>query len=419
METEMQTTRQLYDSYEQRFWRTLAQRTRSREMEFVLGRREGAYVWEKDSGFRLLDCGGSGGVHSLGHRNPEILDALRGAIDCGLDAGLWSFPTHEMLAFNDALTDSAPAPSLNRSVVTLGATASIDLAVQFAAKVTGRTRIAAYLHGYHGHAGFAALVTGSEEEGIARYYGMPNPTGVFFSTYGDLAAVAGVLDETVAAVIVEPLNYETFAPAPEGFLTGLEALCRANGSLLIIDETRTGLSRSGKVWMSQHSGVQPDMLISGKGLGGGVYPVSALLTTEAIYETCMNGHPYAFASSMAGNEIATTVGRTVIEICGRPETLQGVAGLESRFAANFGDLCARHPGVFQPGTVLGGIATLGLVRKEDCATVGVELFRRGIYCHSVSVASPDVVKFFPVLTAPAEIADEVASALDDFAATRN
>ncbi|WP_197028225.1 aminotransferase class III-fold pyridoxal phosphate-dependent enzyme [Bosea sp. 117] len=411
----MTSTHALYDAYEQRYWRELVRRTRSRGIEFVLGRREGPYVWERDSGFRLLDCGLTGGVHGLGHRHPDILAALTGALEAGLDSGLWNFPTHEMLAFQDLMAALAPVPALNRTVVTLGATASIDLAVQFCARVTGRHKVLAYRHGYHGHAGFAAMVTGSESEGIAGHYGLPNSTARFFPNYGVLDDVAAAMGPDIAAIIIEPFNYETFAPPPADYLPGVEALCRRHGALLIIDETRTGLSRSGRLWMSEHDAFTPDILISGKGLGGGLYPVSALLTTEAIYDDCINGHAYGFASSMAGNEIACTVGRRVLEVASRPETLAHVARLEARFREAFAALCERHPGVYAPAHIRGGVVTLGLRDPADADAIGPALFRHGVYCHSVSLVDPLVVKFFPVLTAPLDIVDEVAEALDRFA----
>ena len=142
----------------------------------------------------------------------------------------------------------------------------------FSMRMTGRQKVLAYRHGYHGHAGFAAMVTGSEAEGIFGHYPVPNDRSVFFDEYGSLDSIATVLNDDCAAVILEPMNYETFAPAPSGFLPALAEMCKKRGALLIIDETRTGLSRSGRLWMTSYDDLKPDMLILGKGLGGGLYP---------------------------------------------------------------------------------------------------------------------------------------------------
>lgn len=411
----MTTSKEIYDAFEARSWRALARRTRDKGQEFVLGRREGAYIWDIEGRRRLLDCALTGGVHSLGHRNPEVFDALRGALDDGLDSGIWFFPTPALLEFQDRLTTLAPDPALCRSVVTLSSTASIDLAVQFVSRVTGRRHVLAYRHGYHGHAGFSAMVTGSVEEGIMEHYGQDNTVARFFERYGDLAEIEPLLTADVGAVILEAYDYETWIPAEPAFMQGLAALCKARGALLIIDETRTGLGRSGRFWLIEHMGVTPDILILGKGLGGGAYPVSAVLTTAAIYDECINSHKYGFASSMGGNELACVVGTRILEICGRPDFLAGVGRLSAAFETAFGALCARHPAIFEPGRILGGIVTIGLRDAGAARRAAAYLFEHGVLCHSTSVISPARLKFYPVLTADPAIADEIAAVLGRFA----
>lgn len=411
----MTTSQAIYDAFEERSWSALARRSRDQGREFVIGRREGPYVWNLEGTRRLLDCTLTGGVHSLGHRNPQLLATLRGALDEGLDGGLWVFPTPQMLTLQDALAAVAPDPSLNRSVITLSSTASIDLAVQAAALHTGRPHVLAYRHGYHGHAGFAAMVTGSQEEGIIDFYGLPNTVGRFFERYGDLDEITIALTPDVAAVILELFDYETWAPAAPDFLAGLASLCRERGALLIVDETRTGLGRSGRFWMCQHSGLAPDMLITGKGLSGGLYPASALLTTRAIYDGSINAHRYGFASSMGGNELSCVVASKVLEICGRPEFYAGIEALAARFEERFAELCLHYPTVFEPGTVLGGIVTLGTKTPAIAKAAAASLFISGVLCHSISSVPPARVKFYPVLTAGAAIADEIADALAAFA----
>ena len=411
----MQNIGAIFDAYESRSWRSVARRQREQGIEFVLGRRDGAYVWDIDGTRRLLDCSTSGGVHTLGHRQPEIVAELHAALDRGLDGGLWMMPNAEHLALQDILASTAPGPALCRSVLTLSASASIDLALLFAFRLTGQHKVVAFRHGYHGHAGFAALVTGALEEGILSHYNLPSGFGCFFDTYGDAAAVRDAMTGGVAAVIVEPMNYETFAPASPGYLQELHKLCRDRGALFIVDETRTGLGRTGKLWMCEHYGVVPDVLVCGKGLSGGLYPNSALMTTEAIYERCINQHPYAYASSLGGNEISATIGRKVLEIASRADTLAATRALEDRMRARFAGLCQAHNEVYAPGTTLGGIATLRLKNPAHKSIIARDLFALGVLCHSVSTIDPLVVKFFPVVTAGPGVADEIADALDEFA----
>jgi acetylornithine aminotransferase len=407
-------TQEVLDGYRDRSWRFLADLQTQSGMEFVVGKREGSYLWNLEGDRRVLDCGNGGGVHSLGHRNPEIIATLQDAVS-RLDAGMWAMPSPEVLALDDAFAASAPVPSICRSVPTLSSSISIDLAIMFSFRVTGRTKVLAYRYGYHGSSGLAALATGSDVEGWFDHYHLPREHSVFFENYGEIDAIERCLTSDCASIILEPMNYETFAPAPAGFLQQLGRLCRERGVLLIIDETRAGLGRSGRTWMTSHYKVEPDMLILGKGLGGGVYPASAVLTTRSIYDECMNTQRWGYMASMAGSPVGALVAAKVLEIAQRPSLLANVARLEAAFTARFTDLCERYADVFQPGTVRGAIATIGLADEAIAAVARRELFKRNILTHSVSEIAPRVAKFFPCLTSDVGVVDEIANALEDFA----
>ncbi|MHB8528749.1 MAG: aminotransferase class III-fold pyridoxal phosphate-dependent enzyme [Caulobacteraceae bacterium] len=410
---EMNST-QVIEGYRDRSWRFLADLQRKSDMEFVVGKREGSYIWNLEGDRRVLECGNSGGVHSLGHRNPEILATLREALE-HFDAGMWTMPTPEVLALDDAFAASAPTTAICRSVPTLSSSISIDLAIMFSFRMTGRRKVLAYRQGYHGSSGLAALATGSDAEGWFDHYRLPRDYSVFFDTYGELGSIEPRLVGDCAAVILEPMNYETFKPAPAHFLGGLADLCRQRGVLLIIDETRTGLGRSGRTWMTSHYEISPDVLILGKGLGGGVYPASAVLTTKAIYDACMNTQRWGYMASMAGSPIGARVAAKVLEIAQRPSLLENVSRLEKALTDRFDNLCESYPDVFSPGSVLGGIATIGLASEAIAQVVRRELFRRDVLCHSVSEIAPRVVKFYPCLTSDLAVVDELAGALADFA----
>jgi len=404
------TTKEILAGYSARSWRFLVDR-----QQFVMGKREGSYFWNLEGDRRILDCGNGGGVHSLGHRNPEIIEALIEALG-HLDAGNWTMATPEHLSLHDMLVASAPTPRLTRTVATLGSTESIDLALMFASRVTGRRKALAYRHGFHGHSGLAALVTGSDPEGMMKHYSLPTNYGEFFGEYGSVESVDGFINDDCAAVILEPMNYETFEPARTDFLPRLAEVCRSRGTLLIVDETRTGLGRSGLLYMSSHYRFEPDMIVLGKGFGGGIYPVSALLTTQGIYDSCMNQSAWGYQSSLAGSPIAAVVAAKVLEIVQRRAVSENVVQLERALTAGFHDLRERYPDVFAGAWVLGGIAGLAFSDETAALTVKSELFKRNVMCHSVSVIKPRCVKFFPCLTSDAAVVGEITQALADFAA---
>jgi acetylornithine aminotransferase len=163
--------------------------------------------------------------------------------------------------------------------------------------------------------------------------------------------------------------------------------------------------------MTSHYDLSPDMMVLGKGLGGGLYPVSAVLTTGVIYDRCMNEGHWGFASSMACSPIAALVATTVVEIIQRPALLANVRRLETSLAREFAALCEEFPSVFMPGSVLGAMATLGLRTTAIRDSILPALFRHGVMCHSVSLIEPAVVKFFPCLTSDDSVVAELCAAL--------
>ena len=406
------TSAEVLAAFAARSWRSNAMRQLGKGVDFVIGRREGIYLWNLEGTKRVIDCGTAGGVHSLGHRHPEVLAALIGALADGRDTGLWSMPNAEYLALQDQLAALAPHPALQRSVITLSSTASVDVATMFAFRFTGKRKLLAYRHGYHGHSGFAALATGSSEEGVIDYYNLPQEYSIFFDTYGDLDEIRQRMTPDVAALIVEPMDYETFQPASKDYFEGLSTLCKERGILFIVDETRTGLGRTGRLWASEHYNIEPAMLITGKGLSGGLYPVSALLAREDIYEKCMNEHAFAYISSLGGNEISCIVASKVLEIASRPSFLEQVRTTSEAMRRELEKVCAKYHNLLSPGLSHGGISTVQINDKSLGAQLYRAVYEQGVLCHSVSVIEPASLKFLPPLTLDAEGAREIATALD-------
>jgi acetylornithine aminotransferase len=406
------TSAEVLAAFAARSWRSNAQRQLDKGVEFVIGRRDGIYLWNLEGTKRVIDCGTAGGVHSLGHRHPDVLAALTDALADGRDTGLWSMPNAEYLRLQDRLAQLAPHKGLNRSVITLSSTASIDVATMFAFRFTQRRKILAYRHGYHGHSGFAVLATGSTEEGVIDYYNLPQDYSAFFDNYGDLAEIERRLTPEIGALIVEPMNYETFELAAKDYFEGLSALCKRRGVLFIVDETRTGLGRSGRLWASEHYNIEPAMMITGKGLSGGLYPVSALLTREDIYEKCMNEHAFAYISSLGGNEISCIVARTVLDVASRPTFLKNVRDTSDVLQDELAAVCRKYHNLVSPGACYGGLFTVRINDKSLAGRLYKAIYDQGVLCHSVSVIEPLVLKFLPPLTLDIGGAREIASALD-------
>lgn len=408
----LQTSTNVLSAFVERSWRSNAQRQINKGIDFVIGKRDGIYLWNLEGTKRVIDCGTAGGVHSLGHRHPDVLAALKKALDDGRDTGLWSIPNAEYLKLQDKLAELAPSPQLNRSVITLSSTTSVDVATMFAFRFTGRQKILAYRHGYHGHSGFAALTTGSGEEGVIDYYRLPKQYTGFFEEYGALDEIDRMLTGDIGAVIVEPINYETFEPASAEYFEGLQRLCRERGVLFIVDETRAGLGRTGRLWASEHYDISPDLMVTGKGLSGGLYPASALLMRENIYDTCMNQHDFAYISSLGGNEISCIVANKVLEVTSQSSFLSNVRSMSELFKNELAAVCAKHHNAIGLGVAHGGLFTVRIHDPAIARSLYRSMFKQGVLCHSMSVINPAVLKFLPPLTLGAAGAREIATALD-------
>ena len=132
----------------------------------------------------------------------------------------------------------------------------------------------------------------------------------------------------------------------------------------------------------------------------------------------MNSKKWGFMSSMAISPIGAIVACKVLEIAQRSSLLENVAQLESSMTSAFSHLCATYPDVYTPASVRGGIGTLGLRDPALAPIIKRELFARGVFCHSASLISPHVVKFFPCLTSDAVVVEEMAAALTSIALWR-
>ena len=318
-------------------------------IDFVFGRREGPFVWDATSGRRLINCHCNGGVFNLGHRHPRIISALKESL-AELDIGNHHLVSEMRAALGEKLAALTPG-DLSYTVFGVGGGEAIDLAIKLARGHTGRLNVVSAGGGYHGHTGLA-LATGD-----ARYrepFG-PNPSGFRQVPFDDKEALSAAVDADTAAVIFEtiPATYGMPIPQPD-FFRHARGLCDQAGALLIIDEVQTGLGRTGRMWGIENFGVVPDIMVIGKGLSGGIYPMSATCFRPAL-ESFFHQNPFIHISTFGGAEVGVPVALAVLEETARPGFLEHVRALGRTFQAGFGALKEKHP------EILVGLRQLGLM----------------------------------------------------------
>ncbi|MGD1993491.1 MAG: aspartate aminotransferase family protein [Anaerolineae bacterium] len=305
-------------------------------IDFIFGRREGVYVWSVD-GRRLIDCHCNGGVFNLGHRNPRIVAALRRALE-ELDIG-----NHHLISEHRALAAERLAAlcpgDLNRVVFGVGGGEAIDMSIKLARGHTGRPKVISAHGGYHGHTGLA-LATGDD-----RYRKPFEPLAPSFVQvpFGDLEALEEAIDDDTAAVILEtiPATLGIVVP-PDDYLPGVRTLCDRHAAVMIADEVQSGLGRCGDVWAINTYNVVPDVLVTAKGLSGGIYPISATVYREHL-NPFLHENPFIHISTYGGAEVGCHVALEVLAVLQEREFLEHVEHMARLFRDGLAQLQQKFP----------------------------------------------------------------------------
>jgi len=321
-------------------------------VSIVLGRRDGYRFWDLD-GREFMDFHINGGVYNLGHRNPELIQVLRDALD-RVDIGNHHFPSVSGARLAEKLSRLSPGGKCQYVVFTSGASEANDVAVKSARAATGRRKIVAPEFAYHGR----TIMSGAlGEDTHARYFHSDYPDECIRVPFHDLKAMEAALKgRDVAAVIMEtiPACYG-FPPLADDWLPGVKRLCEQYGSLYIADEVQTGFGRTGKLWGVECWGVEPDILVTGKGTSGGLYPIAAtLLSAKAGAWLKENG--FGHVSTFGGAELGAAVSSVVLDRCNDPATLAHALRMAEYFVAGFRHIQQRHPfllEIWSKGLVMG------------------------------------------------------------------
>ncbi len=370
-----------------------------KKFPFAPARGEGCWV-ETSEGERYLDLYGGHAVCATGHCHPRVVAALRE------QAGRLLF--YSNVVYSDVRAEAAErlvgrAPAgLTKAFFCNSGTEANENAMRLARMRTGRERVVTFTGGFHGRTADSISATFL---GRYREIGRPNVPGHLCAEFGSVESVAALADETVAAVMLEPVqSMAGVTMAPPEFYRGLRRLCDERGMLLVFDEVQTGVGRTGS-WFFAGSeaagGVVPDVVTLAKALGSGV-PVGACLTTEGV------------ASAIRENDLGTTFGGGMLAMAAVVATLEAVE--EDGMLAN-----ARAVEAFLRGSLAGvpgvaGVRGLGLLLGIEfdepvSAKVNKALLERRIITGTSS--DPRVLRLLPPLCLAEEEAGLFVEALKE------
>jgi acetylornithine/succinyldiaminopimelate/putrescine aminotransferase len=361
-------------------------------VDLVIDRRQGYYLWDM-SGRRLIDMHLNGGTYNLGHRNPEVVQAITEATEI-FDVGNHHFPSVARTALAQRLVESAPA-SITKVAYGSGGGEAIDIAIKSARHATKRRKIVSIVKAYHGHTGLA--VASGE---------------VVQVPFGDIAAMEQALSPgDVAAVLMEtiPATYG-FPLPPPGYLEAVKDLTVRYGSLYIADEVQTGLMRTGEMWAITKHGIEPDIIVTGKGLSGGMYPITAALLGERAAQW-LDEDGFAHISTFGGAELGCVAAIKTLEITGRPEVRSTVHYIADLFSEGLRRIQRDNSdwfiGIRQNGVVIG----LEFDHPEGAKFVMRELYENGVWA-IFSTLDPRVLQFKPGILVSRDLCEDVLDRLD-------
>jgi acetylornithine/succinyldiaminopimelate/putrescine aminotransferase len=370
-------------------------------VDLVIDRRESYFIWDM-SGIRLIDVHLNGGTYNLGHRNPELVEALTTGMR-SFDIGNHHFPSSARAALAEALIRSAPA-NLAKVVYGSGGGEAIDIALKTARHTTKRRKIVSIVRAYHGHTGLAVA---AGDDRFAKLFLADRPDEFTAVPFNDADAMdAALRDRDVAAVIMETIPATYGFPLPEpGYLEAVKALCERYGSLYIADEVQTGLMRTGEMWAITKHGIEPDILVTGKGLSGGMYPIAAVLVSEKC-GAWLTEDGFAHMSTFGGAELGCVAALKTLEICSRPETRSMVHYIADLLGTGLRAIQSRYPdwftGIRQNGVVMG----LEFDHPEGAKFVMRHLYQAGVWA-IFSTLDPRVLQYKPGLLMTPELCEEL------------
>jgi acetylornithine/N-succinyldiaminopimelate aminotransferase len=367
--------------------------------EHVFVRGEGSFLWD-DAGKRYLDFIQGWAVNCLGHSPPAVAEAIS-AQARRLITPSPAYYNDTSLKLAKALTDLSAFDRV--FFANSGAEANegaIKLARKYGAlRKNGAYEIVTFEGGFHGRT--LATMSASGKKAFEPLF-EPKVSGFRKAQWNDLASVERLINDNTVAVMLEPIQGEAGVwPASDRFLRDLRELTTAHGLLLIFDEIQTGMGRTGKLFHYEHTGITPDIMTLGKGIGGGV-PLAALLATEAV--SCFEHGDQG--GTFNGNALMCAVGLAVLEQVAAPTFLRTVTTNGLYLESELQRLSARHG--------LGEVRGRGLLLALELRVPIAPLIVAAALDDGVllNAPRPDALRFMPALNVTRQEIDLMIRCLD-------
>jgi succinylornithine aminotransferase len=366
---------------------------------YIPVRGQGSRVWDQ-TGKEYVDFAAGIAVSCVGHAHPKLVAALTEQAQ-----RIWhlsnTLTNEQALRLADRLVQSTFADKVFFANSGGEANeAAFKLVRRYGIEKGGpdKYEIIAFKNAFHGRTFFTVTIGGQPK--YSDGFG-PKPGGVTHLTFNNLEEVAKAISNKTCAIVVEPVQGEGgIVPAKPEFLKGLRELCDKNKALLVFDEIQTGMGRCGHLYAYQHYGVNPDVLTSAKGLGGG-FPIGAMLATAEAASVFVFG---THGSTFGGNPLACAVGNAVMDIVNNDSVFAGVRDRGAKITKRLGEINEKQR-VFSEVRGLGMM--IGAVLQDKYKGRAKDI-QKACEANGLMVlqAGPDVVRMVPSLVIPDEDLNE-------------
>jgi len=342
----------------------------------------GSHVWDTENN-EYIDCMGGYGVALVGHRNERVVNAIKSQIDKVITVHS-SFYNKTREEFLQALIDVAPSVLSQVHLNNSGAE-SIEAAIKFARKFTGKKKMVAMKGSYHGKSMGALSLTFNPKY---REPFQPLVEKVSFSPYGDADELRAVVDKDTAFVILEPIQGESgIHVPPKGFLQDVRNVCDENNCLLIFDEIQSGLGRTGSMWASEHWNTVPDIMCLAKGIAGGV-PMGVTLVRPDILSVMKKGE---HSSTFGGNPLACAAGTATLQALTQDGLIDNAKNMGQKLLNGLEDLKSKHKIIRE---IRGKGLMIGVELKFEVKDILMDGIKNGLL---LLYSGRNILRFLPPL----------------------
>ena len=359
---------------------------------------QGSHVWDVNNK-EYIDCMGGYGVALVGHRNERVVNAIKAQIGRILTVHS-SFYNKTREEFLENLIKVAPK-GLSQVHLNNSGSESVEAAIKFARKFSGKKGMVAMKGSYHGKSMGALSLTFNPKY---RKSFQPLVEKVSFSSYGDIDELRDTVDKDTAFVILEPIQGESgIHVPPDSFLQDVRKLCDENKILLIFDEIQSGLGRTGSMWAADHWKTVPDIMCVAKGIAGGV-PMGVTLVRPDILSAMKKGE---HSSTFGGNPLSCAAGTATIQALTQDGLIENAKNLGQKLQHGLEELKSKHKIIRE---VRGKGLMIGVELRFEVKDILMEGIKNGLL---LLYSGRNILRFLPPLVISEEDVTKTLKILDD------